>query len=205
MNVPKLGRCVAGAFALSLLAACAAKEAAGEEPLHCTSPGGALVHSPAPPDEPNGVHGNMFDVRATRSVAVRGLTANLPAGATAVEVKIFHREGSYVGHETSEAGWTLAGTTTVDAASSGPTAVPIALDVQVRAGRSHAFYVTTTGVATSGNAIVEYATGTTQGGVAVEDANLRLLQGHGVSYPFGSGGTFASRVYVGSVSYVRCD
>jgi hypothetical protein len=191
--------------ALALLAACAAKKDEGDAPLVCTAPGGALAHVPTPEGDPNGVHGNMFDVRATRSVAVTGLTANLPADAAAVEVKIFHRPGSYVGHETSEAGWTLAGTTTVDAAASGPTPVPIALDVQIRAGRTHAFYVTTTGQSTSGNPIVEYATGTEQGAVAAQDANLQLLQGHGVAYPFGSGGTFANRVYVGSATYELCN
>jgi hypothetical protein len=198
-------RRLVAAAALALLGACAAKKAPEDAPLVCTTPGGTLAHVPTPEGDPNGSHGNMFDVRATRSVAVTGLTANIPAGSTAVEVKVFHRPGSYVGHETSEAGWTLAGTVTVDAAATGPTDVPIALDVPIRAGQSHAFYVTTTGVSTSGNAIVEYATGTEQGAVAVEDANLQLLQGHGVAYPFGSGGTFANRVYVGSTTYELCN
>lgn len=155
----------------------------------------ALVSNPA---SNNSQNGNMFDVVALNGVVINTLTANLPSTATNVTVEIYHRAGSHVGHTTTAADWTLAGSATVSGSATGPVEVPIALDISMLAGDTHAFYVTVTSTTT----YLRYTDGTAVGAVATQDANIQLLEGTGNAYPFGN--VFSPRIYIGTINYTVC-
>ncbi len=55
--------------------------------------------------------GNMFDVTPKRGLTITGFDVNLDPGSYTLEV--YYRRGSSVGNESSSAGWTLAGSSSV--------------------------------------------------------------------------------------------
>jgi hypothetical protein len=181
-------------LAATLLVSLAACGGDDDSPKSATCVDSTLASSPV---TNNGQNGNMFDVVAKTNIRVKALTVNLAPGQVAIPVEIYHRAGSYAGHEAIAADWTKAGSAVVDAAASGPAAIPISLQIDVAAGATHAFYVTADATGS-----VDYTDGTAVGNVAAEDANLQILEGTGNAYPFV--GMFSPRVYIGVVTYARC-
>jgi hypothetical protein len=143
----------------------------------------------------NGFNGNMFDIVAVKNIEILSFDANLAIGAHTMEV--YHRAGSHVGFENANTGWTLIGSAAVNSiAQEAPTAVGVNVNVQIQAGQTHTFYVTTTG---SSN---RYINGTTVGSVFVSNQDLQVLEGVGKSYPFAS--TFTTRNFSGTIHYEQC-
>lgn len=66
----------------------------------------------------NSSQGNMFDITAANSMTVDGLDMHFNSNVTTT-VEVWYRYGSFVGYELSNAGWTLALTTTLNPAGSG--------------------------------------------------------------------------------------
>ncbi len=143
----------------------------------------------------NAQSGNMFDITALSNINVLSFAGNFnPASYT---VEVYYKVGTHVGFEGTSSAWTLIGSTPVTSvAASVPTAIPLPINVSIPAGQTYAFYVTVT----SGSLI--YTNGTTLGAVYVQDANLQVLEGVGLGYPFG--GTFSPRVWNGTVYYEEC-
>lgn len=142
------------------------------------------------PWESNGNPGLMFDVQANRSLTV---TTLLSAGRFAGTFELYHRPGSYVGHEASGAGWTLVDTV---AGTRGQDTVRFSLSQPVAAGETHAFYIH----AVTGQ--VGYTTSTNgAGSVWASDANFIIREGVGLTTLFG-GQAYTPRSLGGSVSYV---
>lgn len=143
----------------------------------------------------NAQNGNMFDIEALNDIRVTGFDANMRAGTHNVE--IYHRVGSYVGHETNSASWTLVGSAT-GVTSNGDgvaTPVPVSLTIDATAGETHSFYVTSTG----STSYLNYTNGTSEGAVYAQDTNIAVHEGVGKRYPFGS--TYRPRVWNGTVHY----
>ena len=124
----------------------------------------------------NGSAGNMFDITALTNVTITHFDAHVATGTHTFE--IWYRPGSYVGFQNSSAGWTQLGTATgVVAAGTGvPTPVPIMFAVQIPAGQTYGFYVTST------TGTVSYTNGTAVGNVYAQDANIQVREGHGGAY-----------------------
>ena len=78
-----------------------------------------------------------------------------------------------------------------------PTPVPVTLSINIPAGQTYGFYVTTT---TSG---MDYTNGTALGNVLVENADLQILEGTGKNYPFGTS-TITPREFNGTIYYEAC-
>ncbi|HTE54787.1 MAG TPA: hypothetical protein VK698_28230 [Kofleriaceae bacterium] len=141
----------------------------------------------------NSQNGNMFDLVAANAVTITSFEAR-PSSATTVEV--YFKVGTHIGSESTAGAWTLIGSAAVAAAPAGATvAVPIPIDVTIPAGQTYAFYVTTNDTV----AFVNYHNGTSRATVAASDTNLTILEGCGISYPFGS--TFVTRVFEGVIHY----
>ncbi len=142
----------------------------------------------------NGQAGNMFDVEAINAISVDGFELNLRAGTW--DLEIYHRAGSYVGHETNSASWTLVDTIggVVSAGQDAATAVSLSSGVSIPAGATHSFYITS-----SNGTALRYTNGTSVGAVYAEDANLRIFEGLGKAHPFGA--SFSPRVWNGTINY----
>lgn len=142
----------------------------------------------------NGFDGNMFDVVVLQDFIINDFAMNLDAGTAGVEV--YHKLGSYVGSETTPGDWTLIGSATGLPSNGAGVATDFGLNLAfpVTAG-THSFYVTTTGTGNS------YTNGTTVGTVYVQNADMQILEGIGLSYPFNQ--TFSPRVWNGTIYYTQ--
>tara|TARA_R110002072_G_scaffold1587_1_gene13347 strand:+ start:150532 stop:154179 length:3648 start_codon:yes stop_codon:yes gene_type:complete len=149
-------------------------------------------------DGGNGNFGNMFDINALNDVTIDSFDIHGDTGAV-FDVEVYAKSGTWVGSEDNPGDWTLIGTATgvVSNGDGAVTPLGLALDYQIPAGETHAFYVTPTDFSTGG---FNYTNGTATGAVFASDANIEFLEGAGKGYPF-SGTTFAPRVFNGNIQY----
>src|SRR5258706_9077920 len=124
----------------------------------------------------NGFNGNMFDITAINSVRIDSFAMNINGPATGIG-EIWYRAGSWVGFNTSNAGWTLAGTAPYTSLVTGApgTIIPVFINVVVPAGQTYAFYVH----ASTSNT---YTNGTLAGNIFSSDANIQFKEGAGGGY-----------------------
>lgn len=143
----------------------------------------------------NGQNGNMFDVVALRDIAVHGFDVNIAAGTWNFVVYAVDGGGTFVGKENNAMAWVLVGSATgvVSAGSGAPTTLPLATNVLVRVGQTQGFYVT------CANGAVAYSNGTAVGNVYSQNADVQLLEGIGITYPFGT--SYSPRVWNGNLKY----
>mgnify|MGYP000375852348 CR=1 FL=1 len=145
----------------------------------------------------NGQAGNMFDMMALNDITVDSFDVNSQAAAgVLVDFEVYFKTGSWIGSDMTAADWGLVGTVT-GVASAGPgvgTPLGLALAIDVMAGDTVAFYVTSTD-----GANVFYTNGGIVGDVWASDANLELYEGAGKVYPFLD--TFQPRNFNGNIIY----
>ncbi|MCX8080601.1 MAG: T9SS type A sorting domain-containing protein [Bacteroidia bacterium] len=155
-----------------------------------TAPGSILTTNAAG----NGQLGNMFDVVALKNLTITGVDMHFSsAGVSTVEV--WYRPGSFVGFETSNAGWTQVLTTTVNAPGTLGmlTTVPATFAIPVPAGQTYGIYVTT-----NGGPSVYYTNGTMLGNTYVQNSDIQVKEGKGGSY---FNVTFTPRIFNGVLKY----
>lgn len=139
----------------------------------------------------NSFNGNMFDVEAISPVTITGFDVNVTG---TVMVEVYYRPGSYLGFQGASAGWTLAGGPAQVTGTSGvPTPVPFATSITIPATQTYGLYVTVT------SGTMNYTNGSTQGALFVQDANMKIFEGHGGGYPFNL--TNVPRVWNGNIHY----
>lgn len=144
-----------------------------------------------------GLAGNMFDVVAAQSARLDSFDIDVDAGTWTVEVFRVSAGGSFVGHESNPAAWTLLGSAMVTSNGQNvPTPLPIVLDTPLLAGQTLGFYVTVTGPN-----VMNSAGGPTLGAIAAQNADLQILVGKTVQYPFGL--SFPPRVWNGTIHYTQ--
>ncbi len=143
----------------------------------------------------NGSHGNMFDVTALNGLEVTGFDGHLD-NLTTADIEVYYKAGTHVGFENDGSAWTLAASATgVTGAGLGqPTTYPITMSVNIPAGETYAFYITTTNFT-----IVQYTNGSGTGNVYAADDNVQIKEGVGIEYPFGL--YFQPRVWNGTLHY----
>ena len=148
--------------------------------------------------ENNSQSGNMFDIVAQREIRVVGFDLNLSPGNWDVEVWTVTGGGSFVGLEQQPTAWTLISSYSgvVSAGTDNPTSLPTDLDVTVPESATQGFYITC-----SNGTGIRYTSVATFGAIAADNGDLQVLDGRGVSYPFG--GTFSPRRWNGTVHYYR--
>lgn len=144
----------------------------------------------------NGQDGNMFDIVALNDVTVCTFDINVDPGSWNVEVYALPTNMPYASAATNAAAWgsPLDSLTVISQGTDVPTPLQLSLGVDIPAGNVQAFYITLT----QGGAI-NYINGGTTGSVYVADANIQILEGAGVDYPFVS--TFEPRAWSGAVHY----
>jgi gliding motility-associated-like protein len=135
----------------------------------------------------NGQDGIMFDVVGLQSVNILQLGMDFDSGLNNT-VRIYKKTGTHVGFTNNAAAWTLVGQVTGWASTSGQNVlIPIPINHFLCPGQVVSFYVTNTITANC-----NYSNGTGVGNTAAQDANIRVLQGTGKDYPFGT--NFTPRV-----------
>jgi hypothetical protein len=103
-------------------------------------------------------------------------------------VYIYYRPGSYAGHESDAAGWTLLDSvwmsiTTQDSLYR----IPIYVDKVINPADTAAFYISG-----SGNINMDYTDGAAENALFTQNAFLKILEGIGKSFPFGQ--TYTPRI-----------
>lgn len=129
-------------------------------------------------DAGNGFAGNMFDVNALNSVTVNAVDMHFDSpGTTTVEV--WYRPGTYVGFETSNAGWTIVHSTTVSSSGFGVlTPVPGTFAISIPAGQTYGIYVTSV----NGYPQTNYTDGTGVGNLYAANSDIEIFEGNGGDY-----------------------
>ena len=146
----------------------------------------------------NSYAGNMFDVSVMSlfPVEIDGFDIHLDREGSNAAVSVYIRNGSYVGADTSSAGWSLAGTQTVTSAGAGsPTSLNIG-DIVLHPGQRYGFYITVTDYATSGVSIC-YSNGDN----TYSDGNLTITAGLGKAEPAFIGNSISQRTWNGTIYY----
>lgn len=146
----------------------------------------------------NGQSGNMFDVVALADVTICDFECNLDAGTWDIEVWAMPTNTSWTVDPANANGmWTRIASLSGVVSNGGGVGTPLgaALGVSVPAGATQAFYLTGTAPAVPFN----YTNGTQVGAVYAADANLQVLEGAGMVYPFST--IFTPRVWNGVVHY----
>ena len=133
----------------------------------------------------NGSSGNMFDVTAYTDITIDSFYVNASASTT---FEVWYRPGTYLGFQSSNAGWTQLGTYYVTAMGSGvPAALPIG-GLEIPAGETYGLYVT-------GSVNYTNGTGTNQ---VYENNDMKIECGTGGSY---FAVTISPRVWNGTIFY----
>lgn len=129
----------------------------------------------------NGFNGNMFDIIVANSCYLETFSVSMDAGTW--NIAIFYKAGTFVGSETSSAGWIFLDSAQVTSTFTGAgvfNKVPVSLNFNLTSGNTYAFYVTGTAAASPMN----YTNGTTVGTAAASDTYITVNEGNGGAYPF---------------------
>jgi hypothetical protein len=151
----------------------------------------------------NGQNGTMFDIVniSSQPISIGSLDQCFFNAGTSALIEIYTKPGSWNGSQTTPSAWTLVGSTSSFVHGVAPTidVLPIPVNVTIAPNQTQGFYITGD-VGTT----VAYTTGANQLGTVIgSDANLQVIAGIGVAYPFGAnfGLPTAGRLWNGRVNY----
>ena len=121
----------------------------------------------------NGQTGNMFDITAFNTITIDSFLMN---GTSNSLVEVWYRQGTYVGHTSSNAGWTKLGDYVVTSAGQdNPTRLPVG-GLTIPANQTYGIYITYTSTAS-----IRYTNGTGTNQI-VQNTDMKLECGHGGTY-----------------------
>jgi hypothetical protein len=134
----------------------------------------------------------MFDVTAANDIRVVSLDCNINVGQVTIDV--YTVPGGYSGNETNPSAWTLRGTgVTTSTGTDQPTPIPFPLDIEIAAGQTLGFYVTS-----SAGVGFRYTDGLGTG-PAAQNSDLTISEGLGLAFPFST--SFTPRTWNGTIHY----
>ena len=144
----------------------------------------------------NGFDGNMFDVIPAVNMVVDDFDVHTEDPGLSDVVEVYYKVGTHVGSETAPGDWTLIASAPITSNGNGvPTNLGLALGLNLTAGQTYAFYLTTS----QGNVDFDYTNGSSVGAVFVSNADVSILEGTGKEYPFA--GSYTPRVWNGTLYY----
>ncbi len=143
----------------------------------------------------NSSNGNMFDVFTTNAITINSVDVIITSAVTTT-VEVWYRPGTFVGFETSNAGWIPAGTGTVLGAGVGnPVPFNVPLNINLAANSTYGLYITA-----NGGGLFSYTNGAAVGNLISQNADLSVYEGKGGSY---FGVTIATRKWNGNIYYTK--
>jgi len=140
----------------------------------------------------NGASGNMFDIKPYTDLELTGLSVNT-SSIVAVSADVWWRDGSHAGNEGSSAGWTLLGTFNgTGQGTDNPTYISLAgaPEKVFEAGGTYGIFVDLGGAVRYTNGEGDY-----------QNNFLRIESGVGKGAGGFAGGTFADRIWNGTLYY----
>jgi hypothetical protein len=149
----------------------------------------------------NGAAGNMFDMTPKTDLQITGLDVNLSNAGDNCVIALWGRLGTYVGHETSSAGWFLFGLASATAAG---TDQPTHFDFTANSETFNAFttygiYVDFTNINNT-SSILRY----TNGSQTLQTTDMNITFGAGIGGPSFTGSVFTPRIWNGTIYYNTC-
>lgn len=143
----------------------------------------------------NAYTGNMFDVTTSgNALTITGFDVNLDSVGTLIPISVYYRSGTYVGNETSSAGWILAGTVNVISQGTDNMTFVNMADFGIAGSSVTGLYVT---VNVNSPPYMYY----TNGSNTYSNADLTINTGVGLGGLFGSLGVFNPRTWNGTIHY----
>jgi hypothetical protein len=147
----------------------------------------------------DGYAGNMFDITPSSDIQeITGLEINVSKALQAVEIYVYWKEGTCVGHDQDPGAWLLLGTgVAVSKGLNEPTVVDLEGNgIPFLAGRTYGFYVHLANYPS----LTSNLAFTSGGPATFSNVDLSLTAYYGKGYPaFGS--TFAHRIWNGTLRY----
>ena len=140
----------------------------------------------------NGSYGNFFKIQALQDLFVTGFTINSSSSGTGT-VKVYAKDGDYVGFEGNQAAWTLIYEKSVSSPGANTDLGKLDLALLVPANSFKSFHVW--------NSLgVRYTNGSGEGNVFSQTpGEIIFYEGKGAGGEFG--GTFSPRVWNGEIEY----
>lgn len=143
----------------------------------------------------NGQVTAMFDCKPKVDITVTGFNF-VPRSSGTYSVRIYYKQGTLVGSETTSNDWTLLGSSSgISATANNLTYIPASFSQQLNANQRYAFYIH----ASSGGSL-GYTNGSSLGALAVSNSDIEIYQGRGGNGLF-SGGTYTPRTFAGTIRY----
>lgn len=167
--------------------------------VQCTSPISTILNYN------NGQDGVMLDISSPTGIVIDSIWSNFGTG-TINEVRVYKREGTYVGNIGSSTGWNYVDSAQniVSAGFNQYTSIPINLGIPVNAGDTVALYITKALLAQTAPWMryTNAASGATMGAPYVSDSNMTISYAVGIDYPFGN--SYSPRIWNGRIFYHCC-
>lgn len=146
----------------------------------------------------NSYAGNMFDVEVvgSSSILINAFDLNIaPDLSSTCTIRVYYREGTYVGHANAPADWTLASEITgVVPQGTNLTTHVSTDDILLEAGNTYGFYITITDYP---SASMRY----TNGSNIYSNEDIKITTGIGKGDPDFSGSNFDPRTWNGTIYY----
>jgi len=146
----------------------------------------------------NSFAGNMFDVEVVGSspISINAFDINISTyNASTCTIRVYYKEGTYVGNESTSSGWTLASEISgvVPQGANLPTHISTD-DILLEAGNTYGFYITITDFP---SAEMLY----TNGSNVYNNDDIKITTGIGKGNPDFTGSTFEPRTWNGTIYY----
>ena len=144
----------------------------------------------------NSYAGIMFDVEALDQIIEIQYFETFLLGTGLSEVRIYYKNDTYLGYETTPAAWTLIDSINVTINTSGLNTIPISVNMQVQPNTRMGFFI----FASQG---VKYSNGqgiTIPDTIFSNDQYMMVREGSGVAGIF-NGAAYYPRVYNGIINY----
>ncbi len=147
----------------------------------------------------NNFAGNMFNIRPKDDITISAIDVNSGAAVGApIDVRVWYRAGSYVGHDTSSLGWCELGRRTGKSAGLGKASrIYLSNSKTFRSDKTYGIYVELVNFSSSTGTNLHYTNGAAE---TFENNHLLLTTGVGKGIGF-AGATFADRRWNGRIYY----
>jgi hypothetical protein len=143
----------------------------------------------------NGNRGIMFNLKATQMTRIDFFNSHL-SGPGSGYIRLYARFGTCIGHESSDAGWSLIDSVFMNIPATGLYRIPIHINQVLHVNEVGGYYLTASPGATFG---VEYTNGTVVDTLYNSNTTLKIMEG------IGHGGLFDAccypRVFTGFIEH----
>lgn len=144
----------------------------------------------------NGQVSAMFDCKPLTDMVVTGFNFT-PRSTTTYTARIYYKQGTMVGSESTSGDWTLLATSSSFSASANVlTRIPVSFSQSLQSNQTYAFYINVDG------GTLGYTNGTTLGALAVSNSDIEIYQGRGSGGLF-STSLFTVRTFAGTMLYEK--